>query len=113
MLYTNLNHIETKAEHAQIINENENVIIICGRMDHQSVNVYRLAEELKETFTSVNFFDLELDNPETDSILMFHEISKGEVFPLIISFKDGKMLNTSSGIQSKTHLTKILNTQFS
>ena len=32
MLYTNLKHIESAAEYAKIVNENENVMIICGRM---------------------------------------------------------------------------------
>ena len=32
MLYTNLKHIESAADHSTILKENENVMVICGRM---------------------------------------------------------------------------------
>ena len=37
MLYTNLKHIESAVEYAKIVNENENVMIICGRMGPFSI----------------------------------------------------------------------------
>jgi len=45
MLYTNLKHIETAANHAKRINENENVIVICGRMGPMCIPVYRIASD--------------------------------------------------------------------
>jgi thioredoxin 1 len=68
MLYTNLKHIETAAECARIIKENENVMIICGRMGPFSIPVYRIAEELESEFSHVKFFDMEYDNPESGII---------------------------------------------
>lgn len=32
MLYTNLNHLESAAQYAAALSENENVMIVCGRM---------------------------------------------------------------------------------
>ena len=40
MLYTGLKHIESAEEHAQILSENENVMVVCGRMDPMCIPVY-------------------------------------------------------------------------
>ena len=48
MLYTNLKHIETAEDHAKIISQNENVMVICGRMGPMCIPVYEIAEELQD-----------------------------------------------------------------
>ena len=47
MLYTNLKHLETAAEHTRIISQNENVMVVCGRMGPMCIPVYGIAEELE------------------------------------------------------------------
>lgn len=54
MLYTNLNHIESAADHNRIINENENVMVICGRMGPMCIPVYGVAEQLRDHYQNVN-----------------------------------------------------------
>ena len=61
MLYTNLKHLETAADHAKVINENENVMVICGRMGPMCIPVYSIAEILEAKYSHVKFYDMEFD----------------------------------------------------
>ena len=53
MLYTNLHHVMTAAEHQKLINENENVMICCGRMGPMCIPVYGIMEDLEEEYKHV------------------------------------------------------------
>ncbi len=48
MLSTSLHEIETAAELEKYINENENVMVCCGRMGPMCIPVYGVMEELEE-----------------------------------------------------------------
>ena len=112
MLYTNLKHIESAEEYARVINENENVIIICGRMGPFSIPVYRIAEELEPEYTQVNFFDMEFDNPESAVIRNLPEVQDFSGFPLTIYYKNGEVVHATVGIQTKAQVTTILEREF-
>jgi len=112
MLYTNLKHIESVAEHARIINASENVMVICGRMGATSIPVYRIAEELEDQYTQVNFYDMEFDNPESGIIRNLPEVSGFMSIPFTIYYRSGKVVSTTSGIQSKAQITAILDKEF-
>jgi len=112
MLYTNLKHIESAAEHAQIISENENVIVICGRMGPMCVPVYRIAEELEKEYVHVKFFDMEFDNPESQVIRTLPEVSGFMGIPFTIYYKNGQVVKATTSIQSKTQITAILDQEF-
>lgn len=113
MLYTNLNHIETAAEYARVINENENVMIICGRMGPFSIPVYRIAEELEPEYRHVKFFDMEFDNPESAVIRNMPEVQDFSGFPLTIYYKNGEVVRATAGVQTKDQVTGILKHEFS
>jgi thioredoxin 1 len=68
MVYTNLKHLESIADHNKAINENENVMVICGRMGPMCIPVYGIAEELEAEYKHVKFYDMEFDNPISSSI---------------------------------------------
>ena len=112
MLYTNLNHIETAADHAKRISENENVIVICGRMGPMCVPVYRIAEELEKEYKHVKFFDMEFDNPESNIIRNLPEVQGFMGIPFTIYYKNGKVVKASTSIQSKTQIKAILDEEF-
>ncbi|MDP2336386.1 MAG: thioredoxin family protein [Bacteroidota bacterium] len=112
MLYTNLKHIESAADHAQIINENEQVTIICGRMGPMCIPVYRIAEELEADYKHVNFYDMEFDNPESHVIRNLPEVKGFMGIPFTIYYKNGKVMKATSGIQTKTQVTSILDQEF-
>jgi thioredoxin 1 len=113
MLYTNLKHIETAADQKKVIKENENVVIICGRMEPASITVFRIAEELEKHSRHIKFYDMEFDNPETSVLkntLEYYDIAH---IPLIGYFKQGNLVNVSLGVQSKQQIANKLNKEFS
>lgn len=112
MLYTNLKHIETAAEHAKILSENENVMIICGRMGPMCIPVYGIAEDLEEEYPHVKFCDMEFDNPEAHVIRNLPEVRGFMGIPFTIYYKNGKVVKATSSIQTKQQMTDILNQHF-
>jgi thioredoxin 1 len=112
MLYTNLKHIETAANHAKVIGENENVMVICGRMGPMCIPVYRIAEELENEYKHVIFFDMEFDNPESDVIRNLPEVKGFMGIPFTIYYKDGKVAMVTSGIQTREQVKAILDKEF-
>lgn len=112
MLYTNLKHIESAAEHAQIISENVNVIVICGRMGPMCVPVYRIVEELEKEYPHVKFFDMEFDNPESQVIRTLPEVRGFMGIPFTIYYKNGQVVKATTSIQSKAQITAILDQEF-
>ncbi len=112
MLYTNLKHVESGAQLEKIISENENVMVICGRMGPMCIPVYGIAEELEDTYKNVQFFDMEFDNPEAVVIRRLPEVRGFMGIPFTIYYKNGKVVKATSSIQSKQQITTILDTEF-
>jgi len=108
MLYTNLKHIENAEEYTRIIHENENVLIICGRMTPQCIPAYRMAEELEKEYRLVKFYDMEFDNPELAVILTLPEVTNHSEIPIVLYYKNGALLKASSGVQTKAQIRSIL-----
>lgn len=113
MLYTNLKHINTADEHAKVINENENVMVICGRMGPMCIPVYGIAEELEDEYSHVKFYDMEFDNPHAQVIRSLPEVRGFMGIPFTIYYKNGKVVKATSSIQSREQITAILDKEFS
>ncbi len=113
MLYTNLKHLESAAEYKKSISENEFVMVICGRMGPMCIPVYGIAEELEEEYKHVKFFDMEFDNPESSVIRSLSEVRDFTGIPFTIYYKNGKVVNATSGIQTREQVTSVLNKEFS
>ena len=112
MLYTNLKHIESAAEHEQIVRENEDVVVVCGRMDSMCIPVYRIAEELESRYDQVKFFDMEFDNPESQVIQNLPLVNRFMSIPFTVYYKNGKVVKATSGIQSKEQIISVLDEEF-
>jgi thioredoxin 1 len=112
MLYTNLKHIETAADHAKIISENENVMVICGRMGPMCIPVYGIAEEIENQYSHVQFYDMEFDNPESHVIRSLSEVKGFMGIPFTIYYKNGKVAKATSSIQTIEQVTSILNQEY-
>lgn len=112
MLYTNLKHIETATDHAQIISENENVMVICGRMGPMCIPVYLIAEGLEDKYNHVKFYDMEFDNPESHVIRNLPEVKGFMGIPFTIYYKKGKVVKATSSIQTKEQIKTILDKEF-
>jgi thioredoxin 1 len=105
MLYTNLFHLETANELGRMIDENESVMVIYGKMDPVSVSAYRLAETLEKEFPAVKFCDMESDNPESATALKELEPALMPHIPLMVYYQDGKAAGMTSGYQTKEVVT--------
>ena len=112
MLYTNLKHIESAAEHAKIISENENVMVVCGRMGPMCIPVYGIAEELEKYYSNVKFCDMEFDNPESHVIRSLPEVRGFMGIPFTIYYKNGNVVKATSSIQTKEQVKAILDKEF-
>jgi thioredoxin 1 len=113
MLYTNLKHLESIADYNLAISENENVMIVCGRMGPMCIPVYGIAEELEEEYRNVKFFDMEFDNPISDVIRTIPEVRGFTGIPFTIYYKNGRVAKATSSIQTKDQIRTILNNEFS
>ncbi len=112
MLHTNLKHVESANEHKQFIEENENVMICCGRMGPMCIPVYEIMEELENEYTNVKFADMEFDNPESHVIRNASEASDFMGLPFTMYYKNGKVVKATSSIQSMEQVKEILDDQF-
>jgi thioredoxin 1 len=112
MLQTNLKHIITADEHQKFINENENVMICCGRMGPMCIPVYGIMEDLEPKYPHVKFRDMEFDNPQAYVIRDAPECRGFMGIPFTVYYKNGKLVNATSSIQTRAQITNILDTYF-
>jgi thioredoxin 1 len=112
MLYTNLKHLESAADLRKAISENENVMVVCGRMGPMCIPVYGIAEELKVEYRHVRFYDMEFDNPESHIIKSLPEVRGFMGIPFTIYYKNGKVVKATSSIQTKGQVKSILDKEF-
>ena len=111
-LFTNLKHIETAAQHSEIVNNDENVMICCGRMGPMCVPVYGEMEKLEKEYANVKFYDMLFDIPDAQVIRNLPECAGFMGLPFTVYYKNGKVVKATSSIQSKEQITAILNEVF-
>jgi thioredoxin 1 len=112
MLYTNLKHIETAADHAKFVSENENVMICCGRMGPMCIPVYGIMEDIEAEYTHVKFADMEFDSPESHVIRNVPEVRNFMGIPFTMYYKNGKLVKATSSIQTMSQVRGILDAEF-
>lgn len=108
MLYTNLKHIDSATQQADLINRNEQVVIVCGRMGASCIPVYRIVEELEADYPHVMFYDMEFDNPESADLRSLPEVKNFQQTPWVIYYKNGLAVKATSGLQTKAQMITIL-----
>lgn len=113
-LFTNLKHVVTAADLEKIINENENVMVCCGRMGPMCVPVYGVMEDLEKSgnYDHVKFYDMLFDSPEAGVIRNLPEARGFMGLPFTIYYKNGKVAKATSSIQSREQVTSILDSEF-
>lgn len=113
MLRTNLKHLLSEKEHSDLINNNENVMVCCGRMGPMCIPVYEVMEELESEYQNVKFVDMEFDLPDAKVIRNLSECRSFQGIPFTIYYKNGKVVKATSSIQSREQVTAILDEHFS
>jgi thioredoxin 1 len=112
MLQTNLTHVNSEEEFNQMLSENENVMICCGRMGPMCIPVYDVMEELEDEYTNIKFADMAFDSPHAHVIRNLSECSSFQGLPFTVYFKNGKVVKATSSIQSMEQVTEILDENF-
>ncbi len=113
-LDTNLKHVTSGAELNELITDNENVMVCCGRMGPMCVPVYAVMEELEKSgeYDNVVFRDMLFDDPEAAVIRNLPECRSFRGLPFTIYYKNGKVAKATSSVQSKEQVTSILKEVF-
>ena len=108
ILQTNLKHVETVEQYEAVLRENEHVMICCGRMGPMCVPVYQAMIELESTYPQVAFRDFAFDAPDAQVIRGLPECRGFMGLPFTVYYKNGKVVEATSGIQSKEQVADIL-----
>jgi len=112
LLQTGLQEIETSTELEKLLQENENVMVCCGRMGPMCIPVYDIMEELEEERPNIKFANMAFDNPEAAVIRNAPECSGFMGLPFTMYYKNGKVVKATSSIQNHQQVTSILDEQF-
>ena len=113
MLQTNLKHVESAQQYNSVIQNDENVMICCGRMGPMCVPVYDIMEDLEEEHPQVKFYDMDFDHPEAHVIRNLEECRSFMGLPFTVYYKNGKIVKATSSIQNLAQITEILDAEFS
>jgi len=112
MLDTNLKHVESHEEMKELLKNNANVMICCGRMGPMCIPVYGIMEKLESEYPHVRMVDMDFDIPAASFIRSLPECALFMGLPFTVYFKNGKVVETTSSIQDKKQITGILNKVF-
>jgi thioredoxin 1 len=112
MLMTNLNHISSDNEFQKVLEENENVMICCGRMGPMCLPVYDVMESIEDKYSHVTFRDMDFDTPVAENIRRLPETQTFMGLPFTVYFKNGKVVEATSSIQNKAQVVEILEKHF-
>jgi thioredoxin 1 len=113
ILKTNLKHLESAEEYEKLLVENKNVMICCGRMGPMCIPVYQAMIELENSYPQVAFRDMAFDTPDASVIRGLPECRGFMGLPFTVYFKNGKVIEATSGIQSKEQVAGHLDRLFS
>ena len=112
-LQTNLPEVETAAELEKMIEENENVMVCCGRMGPMCIPVYDTMEELQDEYEHVKFYSMAFDSPEAGVIRNAPEANGFMGLPFTMYYKNGKVAHATSSIQNRQQITSVLDEKLS
>ena len=114
ILNTNLDHLTTKEEVTEAITNNENVVVVCGRMGPMCVPVYGIMESLRDSgkHDNIKFFDMLFDNPEASVIRTLPECQNFRGLPFTVYYKNGKVVKATSSIQQPKQVKDIIKEVF-
>ena len=112
ILQTNLKHVSNKLEFDEMLKNNENVMICCGRMGPMCIPVYQTMKKIEDEYSQVGFYDMLLDNPVSTVITGLPECRGFMGLPFVVYFKNGKVVHATSSIQYEPQVREILDREF-
>lgn len=110
-LQTNLKHLITADDHKKFLEENENVMVCCGRMGPMCIPVYEAMEELEDEYKHIRFADMAFDSPEAHVIRNAPECRGFMGLPFVMYYKNGKVVHASSSILTPEQIKSVLDSK--
>ncbi|MEZ5000015.1 MAG: thioredoxin family protein [Bacteroidales bacterium] len=113
-LQTNLKEFTSAEELQNYINDNENVMVCCGRMGPMCIPVYDIMEEMTEEdeYSHVKFAVMAFDHPEASVIRNAPECRSFMGLPFTMYYKNGKVAAATTSIQNRDQIETIINANF-
>lgn len=111
-LRTRLKHIHSEAEFHRVIEENDHVMICCGRMGPMCLPVYSVMEMLEKKYPRVEFYDMPFDHPDAHVIRNLPECRGFMGLPYTVYFKKGSVVMATTSIQTQDQIEAILKVYF-
>ena len=112
ILHTNLKHIESEEQYHQVLADNENVMICCGRMGPMCIPVYQSMIGLEPGYPNVYFADFAFDHPQANVLRSLPESQGFMGLPFTIYYKNGKVAAATSGLQTREQVQEVLDREF-
>jgi thioredoxin 1 len=112
LLQTNLQEVESASDLQKMLEENENVMVCCGRMGPMCIPVYEVMEEIEEDYSHVKFAVMAFDSPEAHIIRNAPECRGFMGLPFTMYYKNGKVAKATSSIQNFKQVTTSLEESF-
>lgn len=112
MLDTNLKYVESQEETEELLKNNVNVMICCGKMGLMCIPVYDIMKCLESKYSYVQMRDVDFDIPAASFIRSLPECALFMGLPFTVYFKDGKVVEATSSIQNERQITDILDDAF-
>ena len=109
MLQTNLKHVESTKEFQDLIQNNEKVVVVCGRMGPMCIPVYEVMETLEPKYPDIKFRDMDFDTRVAmETIRSLPHVRTFNGLPFTVYFRNGKVVAATSSIQTKQQVKAIL-----
>ena len=112
MLDTNLKHVESHEEIEELLKNNANVMVCCGRMGPMCFPVYGIMEKLEQKHSHVQMRDMDFDIPVASFIKSLPECRSFMGLPFTVYFKNGRVVKATTSIQNEKQVTSILGEVF-
>lgn len=112
MLQTGLEHIESEQQFREVLENNENVMICCGRMGPMCLPVYDVMESIEADYPHVAFRDMAFDEPVARVIRTLPQTASFRGLPFTVYFKNGEVVHATSSIQTMEQVTAVLDDKF-
>jgi thioredoxin 1 len=112
MLQTGLEHVTSEQEYQDVLANNENVMICCGRMGPMCLPVYDVMEAIGPEYPHVAFRDMFFDAPISRVIRSLPETAGFAGLPFTVYFRNGQVVHATSSIQTLEQVTGILDEHF-
>ncbi|MCK5595017.1 thioredoxin [bacterium] len=112
MLDTDLKSIESHEEIDELLKNNENIMICCGRMGPMCIPVYGIMEKLEVKYPDVKMRNMSFDITAASFIKRLPECSHFRGLPFTVYFKNGKVVKATTSIQNEKEVTDILDEVF-